>query len=925
MPRQLPTRTLSAALLSSALLAVGLSGCNRPQSTEALLSEARNYQQKGDIKSALIQLKNAVVNSPDDGEARLALGSLQLTSGDIVSAEKELTRARSLGIADDRVLPLLAKTLNQQGKFQEALELLPAEGVSSSAPLLALRGDALLGNGKPEEARQAYEAALAVDAGAGDALLGMARLAAMNNDRDGAARYIDDAVAKDPTNPEVFMMRGMLLRTLNQLDEAVAAFDKVIALKPEHRSAHIEKAYIHIAQGKFDAAKVDVEAAEKNAPGSLLTMYTRGLFEFSQGKYTASREAIQKVLKVAPDHAPSVLLAGASELSLGGTQQAELHLRKYLESNPQNVYARKLLAQAQLRNSQPAEAAATLAPALKAAPQDPQLLALAGESYMQVRDFNKASDYLEQAATLAPKVAAVRTSLGMSRLAQGDRAAGLNDLQAAASLEPGSLQAALALVQTEIGMKRFDKALATVQTLEQQQPKNAQVQQLKGAVYMLQGDRPKARAAFEKALSLQPDFLPAVTNLARLDVQENKADAARQRFIAFLDKDKNNADAMTALGELAMLQKRPEEATSWYEKASNANPKLLTPSIKLGAHYLQTNQASKALTLARGLQTTHPTDAGVLELMGQAQVANKDPQGALDTYSKLANVAPKSAAAQMRVAEVQLMLKNDSAAATHLARAAALQPDFIPARMLQVDMAMRANRPAQALEIAQQVQKAVPNAPLGHVIEGDVLMSQKKPAQALQAYEKGLAIGRSSELTAKSMQALIASGKSPEALQRGQSWMSSHPDDVRVALMVAQMHISAKDFKTAITQLEPLQKRFPNNPLVLNNLAWCYQQVNDARALATAEQAYKLASDSPGIMDTLGWVLVERGDTARALPLLQKAVSQAPNAAEIRYHLAVALHKSGDKAGARQQLDQLLATDTPFAQRDQARALHKSL
>ena len=39
---------------------------------------------------------------------------------------------------------------------------------------------------------------------------------------------------------------------------------------------------------------------------------------------------------------------------------------------------------------------------------------------------------------------------------------------------------------------------------------------------------------------------------------------------------------------------------------------------------------------------------GVLELLGQSQAANKDLNGALDTYSKLVNVLPKAPGAQLR-------------------------------------------------------------------------------------------------------------------------------------------------------------------------------------------------------------------------------------------------------------------------------------
>jgi len=924
MSRHPTKHKLTVAVLTGALLAVGLGGCNRTQSTETLLAEAKDYQQKGDVKAALIQLKNAVANSPEDGEARLALGALQQSSGDNASAEKELGRARALGIPAERVLPLLGKTLAQQGKFKEVLELITPELAGTSAPLLSLRGDALLGSGKPDEAKQAYEAALAANANSGDALMGLARLSAVRGDRDAAVLYVDQAVAKDSKNPEVFIMQGAMLRSMNKPDEALGAYDKALALKPDHRGAHIEKAYIEIARGKFDAAKKEVEAAEKNAPGSLLVVYSRGLLEFSQGKYSVAKESLQKILKVAPEHQPSILLAGASDLHLGNIQQAEQHLRKYLEANPGNIYARKLLAQAQLKNAQPADAAATLAPALKDAPQDAQLLALAGESYMQVRDFNKASDYLQQAATLAPQAAAVRTSLGLSRLAQGDQAGALSDLEKAAALDPKSFQATMALVQTEMSMKRYDKALAAVNALEKQQD-SAQVQQLKGAVYMMQSKNTEARAAFEKALSLQPSFLPAVTNLARLDLMDKKPDAAKARFTAFLDKNKDSVEAMTALAELAMVQKNTAEATSWYEKASAATPNATAPALKLGAHYLATQQAPKALALARKLQTTHPTDAGVLELLGQSQALTKDLNGALDTYSKLANVLPKAPGAQLRLAQVQLALKNENAAANHLKRAVDLQPDFVPARILQANMALRGNRPEDALTVARELQKAAPKVPLGYVIEGDALMAQKKYPQALQAFEKAHGLAPSSEATVKVVQALQAGGKNKEALARGQAWLAKQPDDARVAVLVAELNLAAKDYKGAIVLLESAQKRVPDNPLVLNNLAWAYQQVKDPRALATAEKAYKLASDSPGVMDTLGWVLVQQGDTARGLPLLQKASSQAPNSPEIRFHLAQALNKSGDKAGARRELDKLLASTAPFAQADEARALLKTL
>jgi putative PEP-CTERM system TPR-repeat lipoprotein len=914
----------TTAVVSGALLLAGMSACNRDQSTASLLAEAKQYQQKGDQKAALIQLKNAVAKSPEDAEARLQLGSLYLETGDAVSADKELRKAASLGLAPARTLPLLGQALLAQGKFKELLAEIKPELAAKSAPLTALRGDALLATGDTDGAKAAYDAALAIDGGSGAALTGLARHALLKNDTATAQRYAADAIAKDGKNPEVWMFQGGLLRGLGKPDAALSAFDKVLALRPHDRNANLEKAYIRINQKKYAEARTEIEAAHKLAPGSLLVTYGQALLDYSEGKNKEARESLQRILKSAPNHMPSVLLAGAVELNLNSPQSAQMHLRKYLEVEPNNVYARKLMAQAMLKNAQPADAAATLAPTLNET-RDPQLLALAGESYMQARDFGKAIAYLEKAIQLAPEVAALHTSLGMARLEQGDTAKGIGELERATELDPKSDRALTALVQAELGLKHYDKAAAAVAKLETLKPDDPQTYNLKATVLLSKGDLPAARAAFEKALQVQPTFFAAAANLAKLDVMEKKPEAARKRFEAILEKDKKNFGAMGALAELAMLGNRPEEATTWLEKAQAENPDAIAPVLRLGSHYLATKQEKKALTLARKFQTAHPSNPELVDLLGQAQLANDDGQGALDSYSKLVNIVPKSALAQMRLAQAQGKLKNDAGAAESLKRASALQPNLLQARVAQVEVAMRRGRTDEALGMVRQLQQDVPGSPVGFLMEGDLQQAQKKPALAVAAYDKAFAITKSGAVLLRSAQALRQMGKEDEARQRVTQWAKAHPDDMQVAMYLAEAHLAAKEYKPAATLLENIVKRAPGNGAALNNLAYAYQQQKDPRALATAEQAFKVAGDNASVMDTLGWMLVEQGNTQRGLPLLQKAAAGAPALPEIRYHLAVGLHKSGDKAGARKELESLLAQNKPFAQLEEARSLLKTL
>jgi putative PEP-CTERM system TPR-repeat lipoprotein len=927
MPRRVNTRAISASVvLTTLMLAAGLSGCGKTETSASLLADSKQYQQKGDNKAALIQLKNAATKSPEDAEVRFQLASLYNQTGDAVSAEKEIRKAISLHVDSARAAPELAQALLMQGQAQKALDESAAAAAAKASPeLLTTRGDAYLATNDAAKARESYQQALVAKPGFANALIGLARLAILEKDADGASRFTEQAISANPKDAAVWFFKGTLLSALGKRDEAIAAYGQTITFKPDHLNARIERAQLELGAKQFDAAKADIDAARKAAPGALQVTYTQALLDFTQGNYAAARESLQKVLRAAPEHMPTILLSGAVELNLGSLEQAAQHFKKYLAKFPDNAYARKLLAQTQLKSSQPVDAVATLAPLLKDGSKDAQLLALAGESSMRTRDFSKATQYFEKASELTPNTAALHTSLGLAKLGQGDQETGILELQRAIALDPQSEGAGIALVRTELGLKHYDKALAAVKALVAAQPQNAAVHNLEGGVYLSKGDRGAARASFEKAASLQPDLFAPVMNLAQLDMEAKKPDAAKQRLLAFLEKNKKSSSAMSALASLALSQKHPEEATTWLEKASAENPEAVDPAKQLAVHYLRTNQQAKALTLIRKLQTANPANADLLDLLGQAQLANNDPAGALETYSKLVNVVPKSAAAQFRLATAHARMKNHTAAADDLKKALALDPGFTQAKLAQVELAMAQGSTDQALVLARQLQKTEPKLAVGFLLEGDILVAQKKLEQAVRPYEQAFAIAKSPQMLIKLAAAMKAAGKTKDADAKLAQWQSEHPAESLVATYVGESYLANKQYKAAIEQFEAILKIQPENPMVLNNLAWVYQEQKDPRALETAERALKFAPDSAAVMDTLGWLLVQQGNVARGLPLLQKAVAQQPSAPELRYHLAFALNKSGDKKTARQELDKLLSDNKPFPQIDEAKALLKIL
>jgi predicted Zn-dependent protease len=153
-----------------------------------------------------------------------------------------------------------------------------------------------------------------------------------------------------------------------------------------------------------------------------------------------------------------------------------------------------------------------------------------------------------------------------------------------------------------------------------------------------------------------------------------------------------------------------------------------------------------------------------------------------------------------------------------------------------------------------------------------------------------------------------------------ESWRSRHPNDVDSGLMLAQAYSEQGRAAAAIELLTALLQDQPGNAGVLNNLAWLLSDSDAERALTYAERAHRLQPTEASIMDTLGTLLLRKGDLERSLALLDEARIADRTASGITLHYAQALNEAGRNSEARVILLELLV-DKPSAEQSAARAL----
>jgi putative PEP-CTERM system TPR-repeat lipoprotein len=905
-----------------------IASCGSPD-TQTLVSKAEAYIGKHEYKAAVIELKNVLVADRDNGRARYLLGVIYSDMEDYDLAETELRRALELNYDRANTTVALGKALFAAGNFAKVLEDVRAEGEMEKplqAQMFALRARALIGLGRIQEARHSMQQAVDADAQVPEVLLVQATFAASEDHREQAVKLVARAIERDPVNVTAWMMKGDLSRVGNDTEGAKASYRKVIEINPMNVPARLNIALLESAARNFEEARKQVEQARKVAPRNPMAIYMQGLVAFQERKYPAARDSVLQLLKGAPDNLPTLLLAGAVEYALGGYAQAEAYLERVVQRAPQNLYARVLLAQSAGKAGQVDHAIQVLEPGLKQAPRDSKVLALAGDLYMARNDFKTAAQYFAAATKNEPQSAILRTRLGQSRLALGETDRALADLESAAQLDADDYRADVALVISHVNRHQYAEAMKAVQSLEQKQPENPLTYNLKGTVYAGSNDIPEARRQFEHALKLNPTYVPAATNLALLDIRDKNPRAARGRLEAILQKDNGNVQALLSLAQLGpRIGATEKEQVDWLQRAAKANPGLVQPRILLAAYYMRVGNSKNAVEAAEQAQALKPDDSSVLDTLGYAQLAAGQKERALATYSKLAALQPDSPFALNRLAMAQAGNADASAAAVTLRKALAIDRGYIPALISLANLHMQAGRHAEALKVAQQAQKEKPSSGAGYMLEGDVLMAEKKFAQAAKSYETALSKDKNAIIAMKLYGAHMSAGNSGEAQARFAQWLKDSPDDVVVRTYVAERSMQSGEWQRAIGLYEWLQQKNPDNVAVLNNLAWAYQEVGDERALAMAERAYTLHSENAAAADTLGWILLQRGDSARAFKILEKASAAAPKVDGIRLHLAQAAFKSGDKARARQELERLTASGSNIVQQSDARDLLKQL
>ena len=871
------------------------------------LKEATALLAAGKVQAAALELRELVQDEPNNAEAQVRLGAVQLLLGDPVAAEKNLLAGQAAGYKKPDLNPLLARALLGQRRDKELLAKFTPDGLPTNyaAEVLVTRGLAQLSLADPVAAGASADAAERLDPKLAAAQLLAARAAVAQNQPGFAIANLDRAIALNPKLTEALLLKAGILRAQTRQDEAMPVLDQAVAVAAtpgEIGSARMSRAGALLAAGEDAKALADLQVVLQMFPKSPGGNYLKVLALTRTKDWRAADTTLQTIQPLLPRLPRGEYYLALVKSNVNQMEQASDAIEHYTARVPGDADGWRLQARIDLLAGRKDAAAQALAK-LPLIPLKP----------------SQEADAAAQAET--PQEL---TQLASLQIGSGDTSAAANDLERSIDTLPTPGDVAARAITAALRVGDIDRAAHVLETL-QRDPKVSEERMatLTGAVRLAQLDLDGARAAFAAGLKAVPVSAPLKLDLARvLLLQGHPADA--QALIApTLAAAPASRTALEMMLDIYSVTGQPDRARAAVAAARDADPHSAALLLTQVALQMRAGDTAGALAALEQAPAELTRQAPVMAMHVRLLLAQKKLKEAILAQRQLLQELPNNKTVRRDLIDMLVADKQGEAAVQVAREGLQSSPGNGLLQQAYLEAVLKISGEDAALKLAETLRADPANLPYSELLKGAVYLAAGHPADAAAAFGAERAKAPFTALVINEAMALRAVGETDKARSLLTDWTTKAADPA-ASDALASIEISTKRYDAAVAALNDVLAIRPDDPVALNNLAWVYQQQKNPKAVDYARRAYLVA---PGgqTADTLGWILTQQGNPTLGLLLLRQAAARLPQDPSVLYHLAAALDSTGDDAHAGAVLNVLVASKVKFDEADAAQALQQKL
>lgn len=894
-------------LVSCILAALVTQGCGKKDAAQHL-QDAQNFINKQEYPAAVIELKSALQQEPENAKVRLTLGQIYLQVGDGLSASKELQRAKEFGADLNEIALPMAQAFFLAGQFPELANLGKESGLSALNQDYIRLYQALSSIEASEAAEVKAELqALSSNSDAGIKAMAAAQLQIMERKHDVALAALNEIPADNPLFREGLLLKAKLQNILAQFDASVASFQQYLKLNPSGHQARLLLAQTYVAQNKFTEAGAELDKLLKLFPKQPLANYLKAVIAFEAKDFQKAKELSEVAINSGLSSVSTRVLAALAASQLGLSNQALNHLqavRGELDSYPP---AQKLFIALQLQSGN-TDVAQQQIMKNESAANDVQLVTATAFQLLKQRANGAAEELINKyEAGSEEKSGQDLIAIGSIKLGiPGQEAQGLQLLEQAAKLAPKEQQPKLLLASAYLQQRKFKEAEALATEWLNDEAMKVQGLNMLAFIALQQDQDEKALKYIADAVAAKSDLpftylLKAVSEQAKQDPA-----AAKVTLTTLLDKHPSYLPALEQL--YALTRQDTDSAALKRAEALYSSDKANYNVAVLYARMLvdQKKQELALTVLEDGKQPVAERHALHWALLIEHErVINKDIKKSLalaEQWYQLNSAERESVYSYIRSLILDKQLTKALAVSTDELKKA---PDDKVLFGTQVQLLAENGKHAEALKLLATLPAEEAGKADVLFIKGRILLADNKPKEALVALNESYQQSQATMAGLMIADTYERAGELDKAKQFVEQHLTTKPNDGPLQLFYANLLLKS-DKQKSIEMFSQLLSKEPENVAVLNNLAWTLLETNKlAEATTHIEKAMTLAPRNPDVLDTYGAVLLASGKVDQAIQKFEDSLKVRPDHAAVLLNYADALIKKGEKDKAKAILDKI--------------------
>jgi tetratricopeptide (TPR) repeat protein len=497
---------------------------------------------------------------------------------------------------------------------------------------------------------------------------------------------------------------------------------------------------------------------------------------------------------------------------------------------------------------------------------------------------------------------------GRLALERGDGSAAAEAFGRAADVEPDEPELRIAAAEALILAGRLPSAKIAADAIVADWPEDSRAFVLLGRVRVHLGDVPGGTEAFERATKLDPTNERAYLFLGSAYRHLGRPDEAltvyRRMVLALPDA----AEGHYRLGEALAARRRHVEAADELARAIAIDPDHLDARLKLAEVARRQGEPLRASEILRTAFQRSNENAYVGERLFRVLLEAGLREDALEILRTL-DGAGRELRVRLRVAHFLLALQRPDEALAIADDVLGRVPGTSGATLLRSQALSRVGRTDEAVRGLLAVLPDTEGFADARAYAGEL----QSPNEGLPQIEEAIRLERSELGRRKLVLAQAALLERQGSLARARALLDTvahqAPADTAVAYARARMEERSGDPETAVAVMLRILARDPANVLALNFVGLSYAdrgvRLDDSERLL--RRAVELSPDDGNVLDSFGWLLVQRGDLIAAADALERADRLAPYQPEILYHLGELYIRRGDAGRARDAFLQALS------------------